>query len=82
MTYFNGVTEKIEDPIPLIDKWGGRETFPHMAAILSQGGHFGGWSTLHDRRKAYTYNLIATRFSGLIYEITVDVSPATQGQAP
>ncbi len=32
MTYFNGVAEKVEDLIPLIDKWGGPETFPHMAA--------------------------------------------------
>lgn len=32
MTYFNGVEEKVEDLIPLIDKWGSEETFPHMAA--------------------------------------------------
>ena len=32
MTYFNGVEEKVEDLIPLIDKWGSKETFPHMAA--------------------------------------------------
>jgi arylsulfatase len=32
MTYFNGVEEKVEDLLPLIDKWGGKETFPHMAA--------------------------------------------------
>lgn len=32
MTYFNGVQEKVEDLIPLIDKWGSKETFPHMAA--------------------------------------------------
>jgi arylsulfatase len=32
MTYFNGVAEKVEDLIPLIDKWGNKETFPHMAA--------------------------------------------------
>jgi arylsulfatase A-like enzyme len=32
MTYFNGVAEKVEDLIPLIDKWGSKETFPHMAA--------------------------------------------------
>jgi arylsulfatase A-like enzyme len=25
MTYFNGVAEKVEDLIPLIDKWGGPE---------------------------------------------------------
>jgi arylsulfatase len=32
MTYFNGVEEKVEDLLPLIDKWGSKETFPHMAA--------------------------------------------------
>ena len=32
MTYFNGVQEKVEDLVPLIDKWGSKETFPHMAA--------------------------------------------------
>jgi arylsulfatase A-like enzyme len=39
MTYFNGVAEKVEDLIPLIDKWGGPETFPHMAA---------GWAVAFD----------------------------------
>jgi arylsulfatase len=32
MTYFNGVQEKVEDLLPLIDKWGSPDTFPHMAA--------------------------------------------------
>jgi arylsulfatase A-like enzyme len=32
MTYFNAVTEKFEDLLPLLDKWGGPETYPHMAA--------------------------------------------------
>lgn len=32
MTYFNGVQEKVEDLIPLIDRWGDKTTFPHMAA--------------------------------------------------
>ena len=32
MTYFNGVQEKVEDMLKLIDKWGGPETYPHMAA--------------------------------------------------
>ena len=39
MTYFNGVEEKVEDLIPLIDKWGGPETFPHMSA---------GWAVAFD----------------------------------
>jgi len=31
-TYFNGVQEKVEDMLKLIDKWDGPETYPHMAA--------------------------------------------------
>ncbi len=32
MTYFNGVQEKVEDMVKLVDKWGGPETYPHMAS--------------------------------------------------
>ncbi|PZR89086.1 MAG: arylsulfatase [Stutzerimonas stutzeri] len=32
MSYFNGVTEKFDDMLKLIDKWGGPETYPHMAS--------------------------------------------------
>jgi len=38
-TYFNGVQEKTEDMLKLLDKWGGPETYPHMAA---------GWSVAFD----------------------------------
>lgn len=31
-TYFNGVPEKVEDMLGMMDKWGGPETYPHMAA--------------------------------------------------
>jgi arylsulfatase A-like enzyme len=31
-TYFNGVAEKVPDMLKLLDKWGGPETYPHMAA--------------------------------------------------
>jgi len=31
-TYFNGVPEQVADMLPLIDKWGGPETYPHMTA--------------------------------------------------
>ncbi len=31
MSYFNGFTEKFDDLLKLIDKWGGPETYPHMA---------------------------------------------------
>jgi arylsulfatase A-like enzyme len=39
MTYFNGVQEKVPDLLKVIDKWGGPETYPHMAA---------GWSVAFD----------------------------------
>jgi arylsulfatase A-like enzyme len=32
MTYFNGVEETVPDMLKFIDKWGGPETYPHMAA--------------------------------------------------
>jgi arylsulfatase len=38
-TYFNGVQEKTEDMLELMDKWGGPETYPHMAA---------GWAVAFD----------------------------------
>jgi arylsulfatase A-like enzyme len=54
MTYFNGVTEKVEDLIPLIDKWGGSETFPHMAA---------GWAVAFDSPFSWTKQ-VASDFGG------------------
>ncbi|HSB23828.1 MAG TPA: arylsulfatase [Burkholderiaceae bacterium] len=38
-TYFNGVPEKVEDMLKVMDKWGGPETYPHMAA---------GWAVAFD----------------------------------
>jgi len=32
MTYFNGVEETVPDLLAVLDKWGGPETYPHMAA--------------------------------------------------
>ena len=32
MTYFNGVQETVEHMLGFMDRWGGPETFPHMAA--------------------------------------------------
>jgi arylsulfatase A-like enzyme len=32
MTYFNGVQETVADMLEVMDKWGGPETYPHMAA--------------------------------------------------
>ena len=54
MTYFNGVAEKVEDLVPLIDKWGGPETFPHMAA---------GWAVAFDAPFSWTKQ-VASDFGG------------------
>ena len=54
MTYFNGVAEKVEDLIPLIEKWGGPETFPHMAA---------GWAVAFDAPFSWTKQ-VASDFGG------------------
>ena len=36
-TYFNGVQEQVPDLLKVMDKWGGPETYPHMAAGWSVG---------------------------------------------
>jgi arylsulfatase A-like enzyme len=54
MTYFNGITEKVEDLIPLIDKWGGPQTFPHMSA---------GWAVAFDAPFSWTKQ-VASDFGG------------------
>lgn len=54
MTYFNGVAERVEDLIPLIDKWGGPETFPHMSA---------GWAVAFDTPFTWTKQ-VASDFGG------------------
>ena len=54
MTYFNQVTEKVEDLLPLIDTWGGPETFPHMAA---------GWAVAFDAPFSWTKQ-VASDFGG------------------
>ena len=45
MTYFNGVHEKVEDMLKVMDKWGGPETYPHMAA---------GWAVAMDTPYQWT----------------------------
>ena len=45
MTYFNGVQEKVADMLKEIDKWGGPETYPHMAA---------GWAVAFDTPYEWT----------------------------
>jgi arylsulfatase A-like enzyme len=54
MTYFNGVAEKVEDLILLIDQWGGPTTFPHMAA---------GWAVAFDTPFTWTKQ-VASDFGG------------------
>jgi arylsulfatase A-like enzyme len=45
MTYFNGVQETVEDMLKKLDKWGGPETYPHMAA---------GWAVMFDTPYQWT----------------------------
>jgi arylsulfatase len=54
MTYFNLVVEKVEDLLPLIDEWGGPQTFPHMAA---------GWAVAFDAPFSWTKQ-VASDFGG------------------
>ncbi|RLD56652.1 MAG: arylsulfatase, partial [Bacteroidetes bacterium] len=54
MTYFNGVEEKVEDLLPLMDDWGLENTFPHMAA---------GWAVAFDAPFMWTKQ-VASDFGG------------------
>src|SRR4029453_2411193 len=54
MTYFNGVPETVPDMLKNIDKWGGPETFPHMAA---------GWAVAGDTPFMWTKQ-VASNFGG------------------
>lgn len=54
MTYFNGVAEKVEDLLPLMDDWGLENTFPHMAA---------GWAVAFDAPFTWTKQ-VASDFGG------------------
>jgi arylsulfatase len=45
MTYFNGVQETVPDMLEVIEKWGGPETYPHMAA---------GWAVAFDTPYQWT----------------------------
>ncbi|MGR9085924.1 MAG: arylsulfatase [Gammaproteobacteria bacterium] len=45
MTYFNGVQETVPDMLKVLDKWGGPETYPHMAA---------GWAVAFDTPYQWT----------------------------
>jgi arylsulfatase len=54
MTYFNGVEEKVPDMLKVMDKWGGPETYPHMAA---------GWAVALDTPFMWTKQ-VASNFGG------------------
>ena len=45
MTYFNHVQETVPDMLKVLDKWGGPETYPHMAA---------GWAVAFDTPYKWT----------------------------
>ena len=45
MTYFNGVKESVPEMLKVLDKWGGPETYPHMAA---------GWAVAFDTPYTWT----------------------------
>lgn len=53
-TYFNGVTETVDDQLKYLDKWGGPETYPHMAA---------GWAVAFDTPFMWTKQ-VASNFGG------------------
>jgi len=73
MTYFNGVQEKVEDLIPLIDRWGDRSTFPHMAA---------GWAVAFDAPFKWTKQ-VASDFggtrNGMVVHWPGGIAPGTAG---
>jgi arylsulfatase len=69
MTYFNGVQEKVEDLVPLIDKWGSPETFPHMAA---------GWAVAFDSPFTWTKQ-VASDFGGTRNGLVVHWPKGIQG---
>ncbi len=54
LTYLNGVPETVPDMLRNIDKWGGPETFPHMAA---------GWATAGNTPFKWTKQ-VASNFGG------------------
>ena len=54
MTYFNGVQEKVSDMLEELDKWGGPETYPHMAA---------GWAVAFDTPYEWTKQ-VASDYGG------------------
>lgn len=54
MTYFNGGKESVEQMLSVLDKWGGPETYPHMAA---------GWAVMFDTPYKWTKQ-VASDYGG------------------
>ncbi|MGZ8175746.1 arylsulfatase [Methylobacter sp.] len=54
MTYFNNVPETVEDQLKYLDRWGGPETYPHMAA---------GWAVAFDAPFMWTKQ-VASNYGG------------------
>ena len=61
MTYFNGVQEKVEDMLKVMDKWGGPETYPHMAS---------GWAVMFDTPYKWTKQM-GSDFGGTKVGMTI-----------
>ena len=61
MTYFNGVQEKVDDMLKVMDKWGGPETYPHMAS---------GWAVMFDTPYKWTKQM-GSDFGGTKVGMTV-----------
>lgn len=54
MSYFNGVTESVDDMLEHLDEWGGPTTYPHMSA---------GWAVCFDSPFAWTKQ-VASNYGG------------------
>lgn len=61
MTYFNGVQEKVSEMLKVLDKWGGPETYPHMAA---------GWAVALDTPYQWTKQ-VGSDFGGTKVGMTI-----------
>ena len=70
MTYFNGVAETVPDMLKNIDKWGGPETFPHMAA---------GWAVAGNTPFMWTKQ-VASNFGGTRNPLVVSWPARHQGE--
>ena len=70
MTYFNGVAETVPDMLKNLDKWGGPETFPHMAA---------GWAVAGNTPFMWTKQ-VASNFGGTRNPLVDQLARAHQGQ--